>query len=614
MFPFQARMPMSAAVAPAPNAPLPAPPARAATTARRLARGPGPRDAITWQVFDDAGRRLLADLPLASAGELLPAARASGGRIEVIKHGPHRTVYRISRQRPAEPGKVNENYYLKHYRVPNWATWIQNVVRPSKARLEWQAAELVRGAGLPTFEPVALGEVRRRGIVVDSFLLTRSIDGAQPLDSWLLHEFTRLPPAEQQRVRRRLAHALGRLVADVHRAGLSHRDFHAGNILVQWNAGTPRLWLIDLQAVRRRRIGWAAVRKNLSLLNHFFQGRATRADRLAFFRSYLAGSRAAPPSPVESAALTRGMEQYCQRDGRRLWNRQDRHFARGNRHVLILDAEPVRCRGASSLGRELLSSMRDDPESLFRNSVEFWCKTAGKHRVAAVTLSVGSQPTRCYWKQAALRGWRTWLPGRFWSRVRWAFEVGHAFLRRGIPTARPLACLEDRGAGRSGDRTTAFRQYLLTEGIRNAVTLAEFVRDKLPAVSPPKALAWKRAVTERLATVLRRMHGFGFEHRDLKSSNILTSQAPDHANVWILDLDAVRRWKWLPRFRRVQNLARLNVSASVSGSVTLTDRLRFLLTYLGAERRHEWRGWWWRIASRSGRKIRRNFRVGRPIT
>src|SRR5207253_10726048 len=87
------------------------------------------------------------------------------GLARPIKHGPHRTVYQVSL-----PGL---SFYLKHYRLVGVRAWLRQLIRPAKARLEFERALAVAERRVPTVVPVALGEARRPG---DSFLITRAIE------------------------------------------------------------------------------------------------------------------------------------------------------------------------------------------------------------------------------------------------------------------------------------------------------------------------------------------------------------------------------------------------------------------------------------------------------
>src|SRR5262245_31811296 len=216
----------------------------------RAARGPvSSDDAFVAVESDGVSWTMRADL----ADELLPAIRSAvhgppaSRAAETVKTGPHRTVYRL----PLESG----DFYLKHFRVADWKALLQNLVRPSKAELEWRAARNIAHIGLPTFEPVALGRIVRSGVVRDSFLVSRGIPEAVPLDEFVT-AVVLVPDkagtrhdeaAPQTELRQRLANALGELAARLHLAGIEHADFHAANILVRLGPdGEPKLWLIDL--------------------------------------------------------------------------------------------------------------------------------------------------------------------------------------------------------------------------------------------------------------------------------------------------------------------------------------------------------------------------------
>jgi hypothetical protein len=85
--------------------------------------------------------------------------------------------------------------------------------------------------------------------------------------------------------------------------------------------------------------------------------------------------------------------------------------------------------------------------------------------------------------------------------------------------------------------------------------------------------------------------------------------------VWLIDLVGVRRHDVLERARRVQNLARLNVSFIVTESLTRADRLRFLRDYIGFGLfgRESWKRWWKEIEEATWAKVERNRKTGRVL-
>ena len=138
------------------------------------------------------------------------------GRARVIKQGPHRAVWSV-----VLPGL---DFHLKHNRVMDVRAWLRELVRPAKAHSEFDIARAIAARGVPTIEPLAFGE--RIGQPGESFLITRSLVGAVPLQAYLDTAMPALP-------RQALARELGRFVARLHAAGVRHDDLHQGNILIR---------------------------------------------------------------------------------------------------------------------------------------------------------------------------------------------------------------------------------------------------------------------------------------------------------------------------------------------------------------------------------------------
>lgn len=566
----------------------------------------------------------VADQFLSSAG-LRWSEWQSRGVIDVVKDGPHRTVYRLR--------LPSGEYYLKHFRIPDLRAGLQNLVRSSKAAREWHAARRFARLGLPTFEPLALGKTAWNGLAGGSYLIARAISGSFQLDQFLLEKFPTLSPRRQAILRQHLARDLGQLAARLHLAGIEHADFHAGNVLLRPGpVDKPSLFLIDLHAVRFHRSLSRRLRlASLATLNQFFAQRATRADRLRFYLAYRSvradvdrevclpihgDARPVSESPrrprdARTTAQIAAWEEFCRDQAQAGWNRADRAFRRGNRHVWRLDRGGTRCRGVARLEPARLSTIRDAPEELFETPDAEWCKRSRSHRVAAVTLPGDGDPLRAYWKCDEPRGMKRWLSWLRESAVRCAWEIGHALRRRGVNTPEPLLYVECGS-------TFAPRHYLLTAAIPNSMTLSQFLADRWPALAPETQSAWRERLSGDLAAHLQRMHASGFDHRDLKFQNILVSADAAHPVCWILDLDRVKRHRWFTRRMAARNLARIHVSSLQTTVFRRTDRLRFLLRYLGATGHHDQTGdwkWWWRWIERwSVRKASRNQARGRPLT
>jgi hypothetical protein len=154
----------------------------------------------------------------------------------VVKESPVRRVVRI----PARGG-----VYLKHDRFRGLgASPSRAIAGPGRRDTARGRVQGAYGAGWPR-----RAAARR---VLESFLVTAGIDGAEPLDALLREE--RLPPAGRARGRwrRQVARALGEVVAKFHAGGFWHRDLHPGNFLAQpFGDAGPAIMLIDLHKARR---------------------------------------------------------------------------------------------------------------------------------------------------------------------------------------------------------------------------------------------------------------------------------------------------------------------------------------------------------------------------
>ena len=194
-----------------------------------------------------------------------------------------------------------------------------------------------------------------------------------------------------------------------------------------------------------------------------------------------------------------------------------------------------------------------------------------------------------------------------------AWRMGHALALRGLATPRPLAVWH---RSRCGLPTTG---YLLMDRLPEARTLLDHLR----------AGGEKRGVLHELGRLIRRLHAWHLSHRDLKAANILVSPArpvmgargleraesDGKQHVWLCDLAGVRRHPGISEARRVRDLARLAASFLVEPSLSLTDRLRFLGSYLNAGLRgiRGWKSWWKRIALAAEAKRDSNRRRGRVL-
>ncbi|MDH3518981.1 MAG: hypothetical protein OEM49_00865 [Myxococcales bacterium] len=238
---------------------------------------------------------------------------AAHGTRRCEAYGPGSSVSRV--RVAARGGALDLAVKWNHWRGLRGV--ISDALRGSRAVRAHVGAEHLHAIGMLHPETLAIAERRRLGLVIESFLLTRFLEGTQPLPA-VLPEIRRVP-----RERRELAHAIGELVGRLHAAGFDHTDLKHSNLLV-----TPdrRLVLIDLDALaRRQRPSWRRRVRALGQLEAFASDLypwLPRTDRARFLHGYLQHE----PGLAECRRpLVRAVRAWVERRLAR-WARQDRRY------------------------------------------------------------------------------------------------------------------------------------------------------------------------------------------------------------------------------------------------------------------------------------------------
>ena len=534
------------------------------------------------------------------------AAWLAAGVAEIVKRSPQRTVYRVRL-----PGF---DVYVKQHHLPDRTTWLRQCLRAPKARFEFDRMREFARRGVPA--PVPLGWGSRAGVlgVGESFLVTQALDDVVPLNE--------LRP---DRERRSLAALLGRFVAQMHGAGVLHGDLHPGNFLVR--RGGEEIFLVDLDAVRLGSpLDESTSLANLAMLAAGFARRSSRADRLRFLAAY--AWHRGWDADRRLHFLAREIERRAHDYNLEFWRRRDQRSLNSNRYFRRVCGASTTGHAVRHLDPAWLDVFLRDPDAVFESAPLL--KNSRSSTVASTSIDVDGASLPVIVKRFRVTNqadpWTALV--RPTSALR-SWLLGHGLLERGIPTARPFAVLHRRQAGlvREG--------YLVTEKIEPVQELNGYA-DSLSSLPGPEARRRLLRQIQRVAQAVRDLHRCRLSHRDLKAANLLVTSVcveetptgaprpfgsmsvaalPRTTNLWFIDLVGVRLHDRLGRRRRVQNLARLNVSFLEQPLVSRTDRLRFLRVYLGwgIHGKNDWKSWWRQIAAASAAKVDRNRRSGRVL-
>lgn len=539
------------------------------------------------------------------------------GKLRIVKDGPLRTVYHVD--------LGSTGIYIKHYRVPGLRPKIRQWFRRGKARNEGEKALGLAAIGIGTVEPVALGEQRLFGVILENYLVTKEIPEVEPLDQFLEKTLAQFSPQRAIEIRRQIGNELARLCARLHENGYVHQDFHPGNLLIRFDSKEhPCLMLIDLDALRLRPVPLPVheIRDNLAQLNNYFWSRSSRVERLRFLEHYLKfRKRHNPLSPMEMAKFARQIESATRTWAERLWRRWAKRGQGTNKYFKTFTAPSTWGVISRKLEREEVKAIINDPDSLIYAPDAVILKHSKSSTVAEVTIRTNQGEKRVVLKKIptikATDFWFGWIKQhRSWR----SWKAGGHLTARGIPTPEPLAYISKGGPGTSSllARLYPTSTYTIQERPEGMLSLAKHMEDFLIHLPEHERVAAIKSSIQPMAGLLRQMHEKSISHRDLKAANILIRPLADGSwrEMSLIDLVGVTLLHPLPRRYRVKNLARVAMSFHAHQMLRKTDAMRFLRSYLPIAylEKSDWKRLWREVQAEVESKIHRNIRSGRPLS
>jgi len=504
------------------------------------------------QSFVDAlgGRwRAIADARRALEAVVVPwiAADGSGAPLVPLKKSRRREVY-------AATAAGLPPLLLKRYPPRAGLLGRGRDRLGTRAAAEFKTSRRIESLGLLT--PRALGCVEpaaSAGARPSWFVGVRMI-GARPLGTWLEERFR---PGDGAANKLKIARRALDLLDRLHQAGIWHRDFHGGNLLLHEGEGpAAALYLIDLHSAIDLTALPARLRaRDAAVFLHSL--------RYAFAEPEVEALVAdAPRWRLEPAALRSALERRRETQAR---SRGARAFVESSRFA------------QARLGERRVSHDRSLElpaiETLLAGHEAALVRVGRRSRISRQTmLGGGGEPTGG--GDVIVKEFLGRLAGR---KARAAFGNGVAAQARDLPVAAPLACV----IGPTGEPA-----FALARAVEGATPL-HLLAQRVARTDGERALA--AGVAQRLLELLVALVKRRFVHPDLSPKNLLVrgnepvgagaagagaGKEGPAVDVVLVDLDAARPGASWTRRRLLRALAQLgDVPAH---AFSKTQRLRFL--------------------------------------
>jgi hypothetical protein len=217
-----------------------------------------------------------------------------------------------------------------------------------------------------------------------------------------------------------------------------------------------------------------------------------------------------------------------------------------------------------------------DADGFFAASGCVIVKDQRKIKVGKLSVTIYGQGRTIYVKRYNAFSLRYKLWSGFSQSAAFRALQGAAILRAAqIPTVAPLAAVEHRSAG------VLSKSFFITHEIDGGKTADAYWREVLAGVSGRDGLKLRRKFLATLAALFGALHGQQIYHNDLKDANILVVGEPsgNDMQLFLLDLEGVKRYRSLSLKRKVKNLVQLN--RTFGRYLRSVEKLYFLKNYLG---------------------------------
>ncbi|MBN1437276.1 MAG: lipopolysaccharide heptosyltransferase II [Sedimentisphaerales bacterium] len=500
---------------------------------------------------------------------------------QTVKTNPVRQVFRVSYN--------NKTLYVKIYQCYSPLTRLKWLIQNPPAQTEFERLLLARSRNVPAPQPIAWAAGRVKGAWT-AILITKALENQTTIDQLIWQQHPQNTPELDQYLK-----AAAAALAQMHCAGIEHRDLHPGNILL---ASDPnyKAWITDLQNCRiEQRGGHASADpgkrwriKNLAVIVAALRTRLPDTQVKNFATAYLRAIQPNRPWQTVQQELYLGrLFHAADRHDRRIIAQRDRLCLRNTRYnsKIQLDRHwtgfvytaaklPQDDSAVSHLTFDLQQwkTALADPDHIL-NQGQNLKDPSRRNTVIQTTLEIAGRRLDVVIKRTKVRpGLMGLIETLYPCRAIRQWRRAHGLIARRIPTAWPLAALEHRPHG------ILTESYFICEVIPNCQNLKLMNMQSEPAIADRKT---RRQAAQALGRLIAQLQQQRIRHRDCKASNILLQkQSNGSYRPYLVDLDGVTFSHLCLPHHRHQALVRLGTAAVELPGITIKDCLATLKSYL----------------------------------
>jgi len=189
---------------------------------------------------------------------------------------------------------LHKNIFIKALFFDRFNVRLRSLIGRCRTRKEWENHHIALSRGIPTIQPLALGELRKGLLVHEAVLLLEGRADLVNINQWRrINGGTR-----DDRSSIDLAHCLGRLTANTHQQGIYHNEIRPDNLLID-EALDCKILLIDWKHAYIRMHKVANNLENLIRTDSLFKrdmafNPPSIKEKKAFLQGYLDGISSCP--------------------------------------------------------------------------------------------------------------------------------------------------------------------------------------------------------------------------------------------------------------------------------------------------------------------------------